>query len=634
MASSPTAAAVSASISTPVWPWHSTVARISTEAGCLFRAKSTATREIAIGCASGISSGVRFAAWIAAIRATPSTSPFFARPAATRRKVAGFIEMRPEATATRRVTAFSPTSTMCAEPRESKWVNVLRPARVGMAGAIISSNGMLPNRGFFAGLVLALAALAPRAMGQPLPQQTAAPLPDLGGAGSAALSPTMERRLGESIMLEIRSREPSYVEDPEVSEYLGKMGARLSQVMAGARYDFEFFVIRDPSINAFALPGGFVGVHTGLVNASDTESELAAVLGHELSHVTQRHISRMFGQQEQMQIPVLAALAAALVLGMRRPDLAAGAMAATQGAAISAQLSYSRDFEREADRVGLDAMSSAGYDPRAMAVFFEKLQRATRVMDDGSMPGYLRSHPVTVERIADAQNKSEHMPYRQHLDSRDFYIVRAKLRAEAGEPREAVTSFRAAVRDKRYANETAARYGLTYSLVLARRPQEAAQELQQLLAAGGDGTMVQMLAARVKRANGDLPAATAALAKARSRYPQSRPIVYAYCEALQDGGRNKEAAAVLEDAVRLYPRDAKLHVLQAKTYAALGKRLLQHQAQAEYYVLQGSLPAAIEQLQLARTAGDGDFYQLSMVDARLKELRTQHQLENPKEPKR
>src|SRR4051812_23250879 len=233
MASSPTAAAVSASISTPVWPWHSTVAFTSTEELFLCRSNSTPTRVSEIGWARGMSSGVRLAAWMAAMRATPSTSPFFARPAATSRKVAGFIEMRPEATATRRVTAFVPTSTMCAEPRESKWVNVLRPARVAMAGAIINSNGMLPNRGFLTGLLLALAALAPRAIGQPLPQQTAAPLPDLGGAGSAALSPGMERRLGESIMREIRARETSYVEDPEVSEYLGQMGARLSQVMAG-----------------------------------------------------------------------------------------------------------------------------------------------------------------------------------------------------------------------------------------------------------------------------------------------------------------------------------------------------------------------------------------------------------------
>jgi predicted Zn-dependent protease len=263
-----------------------------------------------------------------------------------------------------------------------------------------------------------------------------------------------------------------------------------------------------------------------------------------------------------------------------------------------------------------------------MAVFFEKLQRATRVVDDGSVPSYLRSHPVTVERIADAQNKSAHMPYRQHLDSPEFYMVRAKLSAETGEQREAVARFEGAVRDKRYASEAAARYGLTSALLRARRPKDAAQELERVRAAGGSGPMVETLGARVKRANGDLAGAIALLGQARSRFPQSRPIVYTYAEALQDAGRNREAASVLEEAVRLYPRDAKLHALQAKSYAALGKRLLQHQSQAEYYVLQGSLPAAIEQLQLARVAGDGDFYQLSVVDARLKDLRVQHQQEN------
>jgi beta-barrel assembly-enhancing protease len=476
-------------------------------------------------------------------------------------------------------------------------------------------------------VVFALVALAPVALAQPLPAQTSAPLPNLGGAGDSVLSPQMERRLGESVMRDIRSREPTYIEDPEVGEYLSQLGARLTQVMTGARYDFEFFTIRDATINAFALPGGFVGVHTGLINNADTESELASVLAHELGHVTQRHISRMFGQQQQMQLPMLAALAAAVILGLRRSDLASGAAAAIQAGAAQTQLSYSRDFEREADRVGLQALEAAGFDTRAMAVFFEKLQRATRIVDDGSVPGYLRSHPVTTERIADAQNKSANMPYRQHLDSVEFHLVRAKLRSEAGEARDAVAHFEGAVRDKRYASEAAARYGLTNALLRARQPREAEAELARLRAAGAVGPMIETLAARVKRALGDNAGAAALLAQARGLYPHSRPILYAYVETLQDLGRNQDALAALSESVRLHPRDPRLHSLQAKTYAALGKRLLQHQAQAEFYALQGSLPAAIEQLQLARAAGDGDFYQLSVVDARLKDMRARASLE-------
>lgn len=466
--------------------------------------------------------------------------------------------------------------------------------------------------------LLAVLLLAPRAFGQGLP--------DLGGPGDAALSPQMERRIGESIVREIR-RDPTYLDDPEIASYLGNLGARLTQVMVGARYDFEFFVIRDPAINAFALPGGFVGVHTGLIASAETESELASVLGHEIGHVAQRHIARMFGQQQQMQTPLMVALAAALLLGRSRPDLASGAAAAVQAGAVQSQLNYSRDFEREADRVGLQALGAAGFDPRAMAVFFEKMQRSTRVSDDNSVPGYLRTHPVTFERIADAQNKAAAMPYRQHLDTAEFQLVRAKLRADIGEPRDAVVHFESSLRDGRYASKAAAHYGLASALLRARRPREAEAEIARLHATGASDSMVETLAARVKQAQGDRAGAAALLGEARGRFPYSSPVLYAYVEALHEAGRNDAALTALNEALRLHARDARLRSLQAKSYAALGKRLLQHQAQAEVYALEGSLPAAIEQLQLARLAGDGDFYQLSVVDARLKDLRAQHAIE-------
>ena len=456
-----------------------------------------------------------------------------------------------------------------------------------------------------------------------VPAAFAQSLPDLGGSGEAILTPQTERRLGESIVRDIRFREPSYIDDPEIEEYLGELGAKLTAAGQGARYDFEFFVLRDPTINAFALPGGFVGVHTGLITAADTESELASVLAHEIAHVTQRHISRMLGQQQRMQIPTMAAVAAAILLGRSRPDLAAGATAAVQAGAVSAQLSYSREFEREADRVGLQTLDAAGFDTRAMPAFFEKMQRSMRIADDGSVPGYLRTHPVTTERIADTQNKAAALPYRQHRDDPAFQLVRAKIRAESGDASETVAHFKAAVSDQRYASEGAARYGLASALLRAGKAREAEAELGRARASGAAGPMIEGLAARIKHAEGDRAGAVALLASAHARYSQSRAILYAYVQELLAGNRNQDALKLLAESVRLYPRDARLHRMQAQTYAALGKRLLQHQAQAEYYALQGSLPAAIEQLQLARAAGDGDFYQLSVVDARLKELRTQ-----------
>ena len=465
-------------------------------------------------------------------------------------------------------------------------------------------------------LLMLAVLLAPRAFGQALP--------DLGGGGDAGLSPQVERRIGESIMRDIRFREPSYLDDPEVADYLQNLGARLAQNAAGARQDFEFFALRDHTINAFALPGGFVGVHTGLILAAESESEVASVLAHEIAHVTQRHIARMLGQQQQMQLPMLAAIAAAILLGRSRPDLASGAVAAASGAAVQSQLSYSRDFEREADRIGFQALEGAGFDVRAMGTFFEKMQRGTRLADDGSVPGYLRTHPVTTERIADAQNRAASLPYKQHLDAAEFHLVRAKLRAQSGDARSAVEYFQGSVREKRYASEPAARYGLTTALLRAGRGKEAQAELARARTAGAAGPMVETLAARVRLALGDRAGAANLLGEAHARYPHSRPLLYAHAEALQEAGRNPQAQTLLSDALRVYPRDTRLHQLQAKNYAALGKRSLQHQSQAEVYMLQGSLPAAIEQLQLARSAGDGDFYQLSVVDARLKELRAQH----------
>jgi predicted Zn-dependent protease len=461
----------------------------------------------------------------------------------------------------------------------------------------------------------------------PLGRALAQTLPDLGGAADATLSPQLERSIGEKIMRDIRYHDPSYVDDPEVTAYLNWIGDKLASAPPGASERFEFFGVRDNSINAFAMPGGFVGVNTGLLALCDNESELASVLAHEISHVTQRHIARQLAQQQEMQLPTMAALAAAILLGRSRPDLAVGAAAAVQGVNVQSQIAYTREYEREADRIGFQRLVAAGFDPQGMSEFFEKLQRYTRISDDSSYPTFLRDHPLTPERIADAENRAAKLPYRQHRDSLEFFLVKAKIRVERGEARDAVVHFQDAVRDRRFANEAAARYGLVAALLLNGEPRKAAAQLAALRALHAESPMIETLAARVSQALGERDAALKILRDARARYPDWRPIVYDYVDALYDARRYQDALAALAEPLRHDPDDEHLRVLQAKTYAALGKRLLQHQAQAEVYVLQGSLPAAIEQLQLARAAGDGNFYQLSEVDSRMRQLKAQHERE-------
>jgi predicted Zn-dependent protease len=464
-----------------------------------------------------------------------------------------------------------------------------------------------------AAVCLSVALLVPRALAQALPE--------LGDTSGSLISPSVERKIGEQAMREIRLREPSFLDDPELTEYVNEVGGRIVSASQEAQQDFEFFLVRDSTINAFAMPGGFVGVHTGLLFAAQTESELAGVLAHEVAHVTQHHLARMLGKQEQMSIPTLAAVVLGLLAARSRPDLAQAAIAGASAANIQSQLNYSRDFEREADRIGFQYLQNAGFDVSGMGTFFERMQKATRLYENNA-PAYLRTHPLTGERIADMQNRDESAVYKQSPDSVEFHLARAKLLAEQGSPREAVAHFREAVREHRYADEGGARYGLASALARARDFPAATTEAESVRKLLGPHPMVELLVARIRVEAGDSAAARDVLRSALSRFPNSRPLNYAYVDVLQRMGQHQAALASLAELVKSYPRDVRLYSLQAKSYAASGKRLLHHQALAETYVLQGTLPAAIEQLQLAQKSGDGDFYQLSAVEARLRDLRT------------
>ena len=455
-----------------------------------------------------------------------------------------------------------------------------------------------------------------------LPVALAQNLPELGDATAAALSPQLERRIGEEAMRDIRLRDPSFLEDQEVTTYLNTLGNRLVSAIPDARQDFEFFLVQDSSINAFAMPGGFVGVHTGLLTAAQNESELASVLAHEIAHISQRHLARMIGKQDQLAIPNIAALIVAVLAARSNSDISSAALAAATAGSIQSQLNYTRDFEREADRVGFQVLQRAGFDVQGMVSFFERLQKVGRLYENNA-PVYLRTHPLTSERIADMQNRADGAPYRQLPDSVEFQLVRAKLKAELGTPREAIALFEGQVQARRFADEAAARYGLTAALARAKEFSRAEAQLSALRERLGSHShpMVELLAARIKAGRGDLKGARDLVRAALQLHATYRPLRYAELEYLQALGQHQEAIATLTELGKLYPRDAQLWNLRAKSYAALGKRLLQHQALAEVYFLQGTLPAAVEQLQLAQRSGDGDFYQMSSVDARLRELR-------------
>lgn len=454
-------------------------------------------------------------------------------------------------------------------------------------------------------------------------------LPDLGDVSQSSFTPAQEQRLGERIIREIRS-DPSYYPDPEATDYVNRVGHRLVARGTDSHQEFEFFLLNDKSINAFALPGGFVGVHTGLILAAQTESEFAGVLAHEIAHVTQHHIARMLDQQKQSTVTSLAAMAVAILAARASPDAAQAAMAFGQAGAIQSQLNFTRGNEREADRVGLNILERAGFDPHGMPDFFERLQRATRIYEGGA-PAYLRTHPLTYERIADAENRVESFPYRQVPDSLDFQLIRAKLRADLDTPRDAVAFFRQSLAQRKFLSEAASRYGLTASLVNAGDYAHAKTELAALKKLAPKSAIVDTLACRLLFAAKERGEAMTCYRRAIDAYPAHRALAYDYSEALLQSGRPGEALDLLDASLRANPGDYRLYMLKARANAALHRPFAQHRAQGEAYARMGNYAAAVEQLQIALKTGEGDFYQLSSAEARLRELRARADVQRREE---
>ena len=451
-----------------------------------------------------------------------------------------------------------------------------------------------------------------------IPRGLAEGLPDLGDISEIGFSPLQERRLGDNIMREAR-QDPALLDDAESVDYLNALGARLAARSGQARQDFEFFFVKDGSINAFALPGGYIGVNTGLLLTAQGESEVAGVLAHEIAHVTQRHIARLISAQKQTQWASIAAMAVAILASRSGSQVGSAAAAFGQAGLIQSSLNFTRENEREADRVGLAMLDAAGFDPRAMADFFERLQRATRYAESG--PSYLRTHPLTFERIADVQNRLQAIPYRQVADGLDFQLIRARLRAILDAPREARVFFEQSIAERKFLSEAAARYGLSVALMRLKDPVGARRELDQVRKLGVRSPIVENQNCRLIAEAGDRAGTATCYEAARKLYPNYRSIAYDYADALLSAGRPAEALRFVDARLQLQTEDVKLYSIQARAYAQLDKRFAHHRALAEVYARQGNYREGMEQLRIALKSGDGDFYQLSAAEARMKQLR-------------
>ncbi len=454
-------------------------------------------------------------------------------------------------------------------------------------------------------------------------------LPDLGDSADSSISEPQERTIGKRIMREVRA-DRTYISDPLLNDYITSLGNRLVAASQGAvndnRKEFEFFLLNDETLNAFALLGGFVGTHSSLVLATQTESELAGVLGHEIAHVLQRHSSRgAEGQKKAMPLQLLGLLAAMAAARSNSPS----AGQATEAAIVTSaalqyqnQLDYSREFEREADRLGILIMTRAGFDANGMVGFFERLHRATRHVD-GKTPGYLRTHPLTTERIADMQNRVDQMGIEKRTapaESPDYRFAQAALRVLTMGPKDAAQHFRTEIAARTVLRNRADTYGLALALLRANDYSGAEKELATLKG-GGPNEWVDTLSCEVAAAKRDWPNAMGCYKSALLRFPNSRALAYGQIRSFYEAGDTDAGLNAANERIKRNPDDAQLHELAARGFEKKNRRLAQHRALAEAYFRRDNLIGAVDQMELAVKAKDGDFYEVSSAESRLRELK-------------
>ena len=449
-----------------------------------------------------------------------------------------------------------------------------------------------------------------------------AELPDMGSAADTVLTREQEREIALSVIEQFRNA-GRLVTDPEINEYVANLGRRLAYRAQNGDHQFHFFVVKAPSINAFALPGGFIGVHTGLLEATANESELAGVLAHEIAHVTQNHISRQIQAMRGTSIMTMATMLAALLVGGLMGgggDFMQGALMAGTGLAQQQQINFTRAHEHEADRIGIGTLYAAGFDPRGLPSFFETMSRAES-LSVKAIPEILRTHPVNVNRIAEARARIAPDMIRNVDNSLNYYLARAQAQLLGSEsPDEALRAFRS-----KPLTETEADVGRFYGQGLALlgmgRADEAQSVLNNLLADYPDSIPLRIAVARASAAAGETGSARKIFEDALALFPGNMSLGHRYAVALLAEGQAPMARDLLMD----YLLDDRMNLetmrLLAQASGESGRMADAHYYMAEYQLMRRNLNSAHTQLQLALKAAEQvDDVRRSRIEARLEQV--------------
>ena len=454
-------------------------------------------------------------------------------------------------------------------------------------------------------------------------------LPDIGSAADATLPKTEEARIGAAIMRQIR-RSGVVVEDPQIAEYINDVGHRIAAHANDGGHKFTFFVVDDPSVNAFALPGGYIGVHTGLLEATRNEDELAGVLAHEVAHVTQRHIARAVTANSRQSLLTTAIMLGALVaaaVGGADGDVMQATTAIAQGSAAQAQINFTRSNEYEADRIGIAALAAAGFDPNGMASFFEVLSSDTTPVE-ARVPEFLRTHPVGTARVAEARSRARSYPAVQTQDSINYGITRVRLLVDGHKTAEdAVEFFERQPYD--YQGDVW-RYGRALAYMRIGRNREANRIMEELASKKPEVIAYHIGLAQSQLALEQIDETIGTFERARELFPRNTPLIVHYAEALLQLEQAEYAHEILLDLLNNTPPTPEQVELIAKAAIEAGETAEAFYYLAEHRLMIGDLVGGIRFLRQALGAPDLKEIQRIRFQARIdfiREYLTEEQLQ-------
>ena len=423
-------------------------------------------------------------------------------------------------------------------------------------------------------------------------------LPDMGSPADAILSQNDEAQIGRAIMRDIRAS-GQLVEDPLVNEYINEIGSRVAAQTNDDGVNFTFFVIEDPRINAFALPGGYIGIHTGLLEATRSEDELAGVLAHEVAHVTQRHLARAIHASSRQSILSTAIMLGAIIAGVAggNSDVMQAGMAVAQGTAAQQQINFTRANEHEADRIGIAALSDAGFDPYGMASFFDVMSRQDTRAPDERTPTFLRTHPVTASRVADARDRARTYPHIRTDDSISYAITKVRLIVDRFDtPPEAVAYFER--RPYQHQNETE-RYGRLLAYMREESYFKALDIIENLMERNPKVIAYHIALGNLQAALQRNDEALKTFEEAVELFPRNVPVVIAYSERLLELGQSEKAHDLLLDLLNNVPPTPDQIRLIARAASDAGESAESLYYLSEYRLMIGDLIGGITYLQQA-----------------------------------